>query len=169
MASVIFCAARRGSTPSSILGTISKQFDDLDGANAARRLLKKFEIAATFNRILAKNDYENAPGWLVGARSALEHANGQVSITELARWAGVHRATLAKNFASVYGVSPEQFKVVLKLEQALLAMSRGETIAAAASDAGFFDQAHLTHSWRRHLKGTPSQWLRQATILQDSS
>ena len=108
------------------------------------------------------------PGWLSESRAVIRAAAADVSINKLARRAGVHRATLAQRFRHAYGMAPEHYKMLIKLECAAGLMAAGARPASAAPEAGFSDQAHLCRSWRRYLGGTPKRWLAaQATNVQD--
>jgi AraC-like DNA-binding protein len=79
------------------------------------------------------------PSWLIRARERLT-SEPDVRIDELARAAGVHRAHFAR---------------------ALAELASGRSLAAAACNAGFADQSHLSRSMRATFGVTPRRLLRR--------
>jgi transcriptional regulator GlxA family with amidase domain len=83
------------------------------------------------------------------------------SLTELARICDVHPSHLARSFRAHLRSSIGGFVRRLRVEWAadrLLATT--DPIARVATDAGFTDQAHLTHRFREQLGVTPGRWRR---------
>lgn len=87
-----------------------------------------------------------------------------LSLADWARTHGLAAATLSRGFARVFGTTPRCWRCELRTRHALQAVLRGsESLAGVALEAGFADQAHLTHAvvamtgrppghWRRHIK-----------------
>lgn len=142
--------------------------DDLSTCNPARRAINRCEITAEIARAVASRRYVEPPEWLSEARAAIRVAAADVTISKLARRAGVHRATLAQRVGSAYGMPPERYRVLVRLEHAAELIAAVARPSRVALEAGFSDQAHLCRAWRRYLGGTPKRWLAaQATIVQD--
>lgn len=81
----------------------------------------------------------------------------------LASWArqhGLAAETLSRGFARVFGVTPRRWRFEARARralQALQAMGTG-SLAGLALDAGFADQAHLTHAVVALTGHPPGHW-----------
>lgn len=135
--------------------------------NPARQVITRCELSATL-RLIARECYDETPTLITEARHEIKHDVNNISIKRLALRSGVHRATLTKNFRDAYGVSPEQIKMLYKLERAATLIAQGLSVAEAAIEAGFSDQPHLNRVWRHYLGSSPKRWIRaEATIVQE--
>lgn len=65
------------------------------------------------------------------------HARETVRLADLAALAGVSAGHLQRAFTARIGVSPHAYQTAQRLEAARAALAGGETVAAAAVDAGF--------------------------------
>jgi len=123
-----------------------EQLDELDAQAAA---LDGFFLGA-----LAR-----APA-LARFHRALELAirtHGGASVADLAATTGVSTRHVERLFAQHLGVAPKPLSRVLRFQRALTALMRapGESLAAIAADAGYFDQAHFVREFRRWTGGVP--------------
>lgn len=60
------------------------------------------------------------------------------------------------------GVTPYQYLMSQRLEQARIALSSGAVnIALTAHELGFNDQSHFTRAFKSHFGMTPSQFIKQ--------
>lgn len=84
----------------------------------------------------------------------LEELGGAVGLTPFQLIALFKRAT---------GLTPHAYLTQLRLKAAISALGRGTTIAAAALDAGFYDQSALTRHFKRSYGITPLQWVHATT------
>jgi AraC-like DNA-binding protein len=83
-------------------------------------------------------------------------ADPGMGLAELARVAGLSSYHLSRVFRRTTGVTISQFRVRLKVRQALERLGAGERdLAALAAGARFADQAHLTRAVRRETGRTP--------------
>ncbi|HTR87254.1 MAG TPA: AraC family transcriptional regulator [Reyranella sp.] len=73
----------------------------------------------------------------------------------LARACGVSAGHLSRTFRRVTGTNLHNFHVVQALQRCKVLLRAGETIAAAACDSGFYDQAHLNREFVRTYGFTP--------------
>ncbi len=148
----------------------SRLTDALGSSNPARRKIAQHEAASGLRFAIRESDYEAPADWLQETHSTIRRHNKTITIGKLAAWAGVHRASLSKRFKQAYGLSPEQYKMIVKLEHAADLIMAGETLAMAAMTAGFADQPHFNRVWRHYLGSTPRYWQKlMATIVQDSA
>ncbi|MCJ2123546.1 helix-turn-helix transcriptional regulator [Methylobacterium sp. J-077] len=63
-------------------------------------------------------------------------------------------------FRKALGVTPHRYLMERRLARARTQLASGQTIAAAAQEYGFADQAHLTRHMRRTLGMTPGAYRR---------
>ena len=92
-----------------------------------------------------------------------------VPVSRLAAAAGMSRWHFSRVFRAEVGVPPVQYLRRARVERAAGALSRGATLAGAAYDAGFADQAYMTHCFRAVLGTTPGQYVRSSrTCTSDS-
>lgn len=98
-----------------------------------------------------------APREALRAFSALERVRSGLArtIQGLAHDLDVSRRQLERDCARWLAVSPKQLFDARRLRMSLEQLHRGAALAATATDVGFFDQSHMTHSFRRHLVGSP--------------
>jgi AraC family transcriptional regulator len=87
----------------------------------------------------------SCPNWLRRAQEFLhESFRSPVRVWAVAREVGVHPVHLARVFRQRYGCSVSEYLRALRLAEAgWLILRKGRTIAEAAHEAGFADQAHL--------------------------
>ena len=65
---------------------------------------------------------------------------------------------LARGFTAAFGIAPHAYVVGRRLEAARDRILAGQPLADVATEVGFFDQAHLTHRFRRFLGVTPGRF-----------
>jgi AraC-like DNA-binding protein len=82
------------------------------------------------------------------------------SAAELERIAGVDRYAIARQFRRAFGTSPDRYRTLRRLSLARDAIERGVPLAAAAAEAGFSDQSHMTRQFKRTYGMTPARWTR---------
>jgi AraC-like DNA-binding protein len=78
----------------------------------------------------------------------------------LAADAGVSRFQLLRAFARELGLTPHAYLVQRRLALARTLIDAGAGLAAAAAEAGFADQSHMTRAFRRALGYTPAVYAR---------
>jgi AraC-like DNA-binding protein len=85
--------------------------------------------------------------------------DSRVSVDRLADELGVSERQLRRRFHDAVGYGPKTLQRVLRLRRFLAAAGTAD-IAAAAIDAGYADQAHVTRESRVLTGLTPSDWVR---------
>ncbi|HEY6514979.1 MAG TPA: AraC family transcriptional regulator [Steroidobacteraceae bacterium] len=89
------------------------------------------------------------------------HFNEDVSLSQLARLARLSPWYFARVFEKAVGLPPHAYLDGVRISHARALLDSGQSIAAAASCAGYADQSHLTKRFRRLLGITPGQYIRQ--------
>lgn len=85
-----------------------------------------------------------------------------ITISELARMAGLSLRQLQRKFKASFGVGPQQFLIKTRLLAACRALRQtDESLADVAFACGFADQSAFARHFRRHFTLTPSQFRRR--------
>ena len=93
-----------------------------------------------------------------------ENLDQPLTLAELSPVAGMSPYHFARLFKHVTGVPPHQYVLNTRVERARGLLLQGKlTIAQIASQVGFFDQSHLTRSFKRLVGVTPQTLLRQSS------
>jgi AraC family transcriptional regulator len=99
-----------------------------------------------------------APKWLSAAHERIREEPASVRVDALARDAGVHRVHFSRLFDAIYGTPPSVFRRRAMLEHAIAGMlARRGSLADAASEAGFADQAHMSRAFSEFLSVSPAR------------
>lgn len=117
-----------------------------------------FEVLAALARIrddVGSESFRRARDFV----HACEHRAPRLE--EIAAAAGVHSAHLNRLFRRHAGVSTAEYVRRLRAERAARDLSDSDlTIADVAARHGFYDQSHLTNSFRRYLGRSPGAYRR---------
>jgi AraC-like DNA-binding protein len=87
------------------------------------------------------------------------HAREQTSASTLEKITGTDRFTIARHFRWAFGTSPDRYRSLRRLALARAAIESGQSLARAASEAGFADQSHMTRQFKRTYGLTPGRWI----------
>jgi AraC-like DNA-binding protein len=87
------------------------------------------------------------------------HAREQTPASTLEKIAGADRYTIARHFRWAFGTSPDRYRTLRRLALARAAIESGQSLARAATDAGFADQSHMTRQFKRAYGLTPARWV----------
>lgn len=91
-----------------------------------------------------------------------EHACDPIGLAELAAAAGCSAWQLLRGFQREMKVTPHAMQQSLRVQQARRWLQQGMPLADAALQAGFADQSHFTHVFRRYTSLTPGRYQRIA-------
>jgi AraC-like DNA-binding protein len=89
-------------------------------------------------------------------------------VEDLQRVLGSRARALHTRLIADVGLAPKRALRIERLHAALHRTGRGEPLAAAALDAGYSDQAHLTREARSLLGETPAVWRRRRLCAAES-
>jgi AraC-like DNA-binding protein len=92
------------------------------------------------------------------------HACERTPAATLEQIAGIDRFTIARHFRRTYGTSPDRYRAMRRLAAARTAIENGMPLAAAAAEAGFADQSHMTRHFKKAYGLTPGTWARTVSI-----
>jgi AraC-like DNA-binding protein len=67
-------------------------------------------------------------------------------------------AHLVRCFTRTFGIAPHQYVVARRIDAARKRLLDGEPIALVAATAGFYDQAHFTRQFKRHVGIPPGRY-----------
>jgi AraC-like DNA-binding protein len=134
--------------------------DPLDTEHHARTLIR-----AAFATMGEERPRVPAVGCARAVRRALDLVRSEfasrLTLTNIAREAGVSTAYLERSFTQMVGTPVHQYVKGIRVARALELMSRGCTAADAAAAVGFVDQPHMTTVFRKRMGFTPGQYCRQ--------
>ena len=91
-----------------------------------------------------------------------EHLGRPLTLAELADLAGLSVWRFATVFRQQVGISPHRFICKLRVQRAQELMRSGLPAACAASEAGFYDQSHLSRHFKNICGMTPGQYLSES-------
>jgi AraC-like DNA-binding protein len=88
-----------------------------------------------------------------------DHLNQPLTLPELAALTGLSMWRFATVFRQQVGVAPHRYICRLRVERAQALIRNGMPAATAASEAGFYDQSHLSRHFKNLLGMTPGQYM----------
>lgn len=88
-----------------------------------------------------------------------QHLGQPLALAELAELAGLSMWRFATVFRQQVGVSPHRYICRLRVERAQALIRDGMPAATAASEAGFYDQSHLSRHFKSIYGMTPGQYV----------
>jgi transcriptional regulator GlxA family with amidase domain len=81
-----------------------------------------------------------------------------IPLEDLAAIARVSVLRLITSFRQEVGIPPHRYQCDVRVREAQALLRQGVTPAAAAIEAGFFDQSHLTRHFKRVCGSTPGKY-----------
>jgi AraC-like DNA-binding protein len=95
------------------------------------------------------------------------HFAEDVSLSKLASLVSLSPYYFARGFEREIGLPPHAYLENVRVQKAREFLDQGHTVVSAALLAGYVDQSHLTHRFKRFLGITPGQYVRNSKIQQD--
>lgn len=116
-------------------------------------------VLLEFNRLCA----DDAPDMIVRARRFMrENLERPLGLEELARAAGLNRCYFARAFKKAAGESPMHALANMRMEAARdLILHTTLPLKSVASQTGFADEAHMSHTFKRLLGRSPGSLRRR--------
>lgn len=93
------------------------------------------------------------------------HPSESVSLDGLAGIGCLSKFYLLRAFRRAYGMTPHAYQMQLRLARAARLIADEVSLSAAAYDAGFADQSHLTRRFKAAFGLAPGQFARQLTVV----
>lgn len=87
-----------------------------------------------------------------------DHAEQNVSLDALARFAGLSAFHLCRVFRQATGMTPHAYQTQARVWRAKTLLRTGLPITQVATQAGFYDQAHFTRHFKRIMGLTPGRY-----------
>jgi AraC-like DNA-binding protein len=102
------------------------------------------------------------------ARAYIEaHFGEDISLSSLAEEVSLSQYYFARAFQQETGLPPHSYLENVRIRKAREFLDQGQTLVSAALSAGYSDQSHFTHRFKRFLGITPGQYLRKSKVEQD--
>lgn len=106
------------------------------------------------------------PGWLLRTREAIDDDPfGECGVTDLARRAGVHPASLSRAFRRQFGATITDYRRRVRVRRAAALMTRAgaaSSLSRVAHAAGYADHPHMCREFRELAGVSPSALRRLA-------
>jgi AraC family transcriptional regulator len=111
----------------------------------------------------------SCPAWLRRTREILHDSfRSSLRVHTIAREVGVHPVHLTRVFRRHHGCGVTEYLCALRMAEAgRLILRQGHTIAEAAHEAGFADQAHLCRCFSTQLGFSPKRFRDAAKMPSD--
>lgn len=151
----------RGGFPAWLAVRLYHEFREMDKVSPLMIESLALEIIATISR-RASIAERKAPHWLEQVREML-HAwlSEDVTFSRIAGTVGAHPVYIARQFRKHYHCTMGEYVRRLRVEAACREISETETpFSEIASMVGFYDQSHLTNTFKRLTGMTPAQYRR---------
>ena len=76
---------------------------------------------------------------------------------------GASPSHLVRSFTGTFGIAPHQYLTARRIDAARKRLLDGEPIALVAATVGFYDQAHFSRQFKRHVGIPPGRYALSAT------
>jgi methylphosphotriester-DNA--protein-cysteine methyltransferase len=97
------------------------------------------------------------------ATRLIRNSAGRISIDKLANRLKTDQSTLERRFRTAVGTTPKGLSRLARLQNVCGLWDLGKSLTQIAYEAGFSDQSHLTHEFRRLVGSAPKDFLSQQT------
>jgi AraC-like DNA-binding protein len=92
-----------------------------------------------------------------------------LSVDELARAAGLSRAHFLRSFSRAFGVTPHQFVIDLRIEEARRQLARGASVTEACMAVGFSSLGSFSQTFAARVGVSPRAWQRSVRAVLPSA
>jgi AraC-like DNA-binding protein len=86
-------------------------------------------------------------------RTTLAEAGGELAASP---------SHLVRCFTQTFGIAPHQYVLARRIDAARPRLLDGEPVARVAAGVGFYDQAHFTRQFKRHVGTPPARYARSS-------
>jgi AraC-like DNA-binding protein len=92
--------------------------------------------------------------------------DAQVRVEDLAAEARLSRAHFLRSFAEAFGVTPHEFVIQLRIEEARRALAQGASVTEACLAVGFSSLGSFSNLFSARVGTSPRAWQKQVrTVL----
>jgi AraC-like DNA-binding protein len=123
-----------------------------------RAAIDAIRIAAEWTLRQVDDDTCVDPAVLWTART-ISDARGGVAVDAIGSAIGLRRAALAQRFCDAVGITPKRFARIVRFHAALSLLGRQGSISDAATDLGYYDQAHMHRDFAEFAGMTPGAFV----------
>ena len=96
------------------------------------------------------------------AVALIEQSHAAIRVEEVARRVGLSQSALERRFRRLVGASPRKFASIVRLQNVVRLHESGADFTSIAHDAGYYDQAHFNHDFKRFTGVAPRAFFAQA-------
>jgi AraC-like DNA-binding protein len=86
----------------------------------------------------------------------------RTTLTEAGGELGASPSHLVRCFTQTFGIAPHQYVLARRVDAARPRLLDGEPVARVAAGVGFYDQAHFTRQFKRHVGTPPARYARSS-------
>lgn len=98
-----------------------------------------------------------------------EQFDQSISLLRIAETVGVHPAHLARMFRQHFQCTVGEYLRRVRLNHAALDLAgSSKSVVQIASEAGFYDQSHFTHTFKVHMGMTPTEYRSETKSKSDA-
>ena len=123
------------------------------------------EANSVYSRILLIENFLfkrlSVPNSFFVAREAVNiitRANGQLAVSEIASKLNISKRQFERIFLTNVGISPKKFERIIRFNTSIKLFPKVETLTKLAYEAGYFDQSHLIHDFRKFTGLSPKEF-----------
>ncbi|MDB5286014.1 MAG: helix-turn-helix protein AraC type [Mucilaginibacter sp.] len=101
---------------------------------------------------------------VIYALQQMKQAKGNLKIKDLLTVLPISRNPFEKRFRHIVGTSPKRFSGIIRLKTLISQYSTPGSLADAAYQAGYFDQAHFIRDFKAFTGQTPQSFFKSPTF-----
>jgi AraC-like DNA-binding protein len=150
----------RGDTTTWLATRLYREFQEPDALSPLVTEGLILEILGQGAREALRSSHRVPPRWLDHVADMLRaRFRENVPLDEIACFAGVHPAHLARAFRQHYGCSVGEYLRRLRIQHARRDLSRTDApLTEIALEAGFYDHSHFSTLFKRHTGLSPTEY-----------
>jgi AraC family transcriptional regulator len=150
----------RGDSSTSLATRLYKEFQRMDTISPIVIEGLALEIIGEALRREIRDFESRTPVWLNRAKEILhEQFSEDLTLAVIAEKVGVHPVYLARQFRKHYHCTVGEYARRLRVEAACRKVAESDqSLAEIATEAGFYDQSHFSHTFKRMTGLTPAEF-----------